>query len=221
MATDNPSDAERADDETQDPTPPRKVERAEPKKPAVARDEDLPDDPDELKEELKRAREALKRTNRENADRRRRTEELERAEEERKNATLGETDRLKKERAEADRRAAEAERRAADADAKLVRQRIDLEVERLAARMGFLYPDIAAQLIERGRVEIDEDSGKVVGVKEALERLVKERPGLVEASPRGGTPPREGPRRTAATGAREERGNPFEDDLRGSGKYSV
>ncbi|HMF59211.1 MAG TPA: hypothetical protein VK595_02495, partial [Vicinamibacterales bacterium] len=138
----------------------------------------------------------------------------------RKNASLSETERLKTENKAAATKAAEAERRATAAEERLVREQIDAAVEREAVKLGFEYPDITPQLIDRTRVEKDEESGKIVGVKEALERLAKERPNLVAASPRGGTPPREGPRRT---GDREPRGkgesNPFEDELRRTGKY--
>lgn len=228
MTTKTTSDAETADDENlQDEgttrQAERKPERTERKPASPPRDEDLPDDPDALKEEVRRLKALNAKTNKENAERRRRADELERAEEERKNATLGETERLKKERAAEREKREEAERRAAAAEERLANQRIDLEVERLAAKMGFLYPDIVPSLINRNRIEEDEETGKLHGIKEELERLAKDRPALVEAPRGGGTPPREGPRRTATDmrGREQPRGNPFEDDLRGSGKYSV
>jgi hypothetical protein len=46
-------------------------------------------------------------------------------------------------------------------------------------------------MLPRGEVELDED-GKVIGAKAAVEKLAKDRPGLVTASRGGGTPPRDG-----------------------------
>jgi len=217
MADDNPSDLDPVDDEP--PKPP--VRTPDPKKPAPPpRDEDLPTDPEEMKEYVSRIKKQLSVVQRENNERKRRQDDIDRQEEERKNATLGESERLKKEAKDAANKATEAERRATAAEERLVKEQIDAAVEREAVKLGFEYPDITPQLIDRTRVEKDEETGKITGVKEALERLAKERPNLVAASPRGGTPPREGPRRT---GDRDQRGkgesNPFEDELRRTGKY--
>lgn len=168
--------------------------------------DDLPDDPDELKEHLRKARTALAKTNRENAERRRKLEEVERQEEERKNASLGEVDRLKKEAKEERTKRELAERKAETAAAALEQKTIDIAVERMAAQMGFEYPDIVPSLIKRDRVEINEE-GEVEGIKTELERLAKARPGLVNAAPSGGTPPREGPRRYGTDRERERTGS--------------
>jgi hypothetical protein len=46
-------------------------------------------------------------------------------------------------------------------------------------------------MIDRDMVEIDPDTGKVKGAKEAVEKLFKERPGLGGAKRGGGTPLRD------------------------------
>jgi predicted secreted protein len=217
--TENSSETEMVnDDETTNPPPPPPKAKTPPPPP---RDEELPDDAEALKDEVRRMRDALKKTNKENADRRRRMEELEQAETARQNATLGETDRLKKEAKDAATKAAEADRRAIAAEERLIKEQIDAAVEREAFKMGWEYPDIAPSLIDRSRVEKDEETGKITGVKEALERVVKEKPNLVQAAPRGGTPSREGPRRTNTnSGTRETPEESAVSHLRASGKYS-
>lgn len=151
------------------------------------------EDPAALKAELERTRKALKDANRISAEKRARLEELERIEQERKDNELTEAERVRKAADDAARARAEAERRAAAAEAALVQTRIDHAVEREAARLGFQYPDIAAQLVDRRKITVDED-GKIAGVKDTLEKLLKDKPGLAASGPRGGTPPRDTPR---------------------------
>lgn len=189
-----------------------------PRKPAERRD----DAPPEADDEKQRLRAALSKANKEAADRRRRLEELERAEEERKTATLTEAEKVRKAAKDAEAARVEAERRAVDAEAALTEERLKSAVERTATTMGFDYPDIAPSLIDRSRPLIDEETGKPdpKAIKDALERLLRDKPGLAGAAPRGGTPPREGPRRTS--GGRQ--GAPevsIHDKLRESGRYGV
>lgn len=91
-------------------------------------------------------------------------------EEEKRKAALTETERLKVEKDESDKRAAEAIRNAND---RLVRAEVTL----LASQLGIVDPDAALTLMARDGVSVD-DSGKVVGVKEALEKLVSSKPYL-------------------------------------------
>jgi chromosome segregation ATPase len=184
------------------------------------RDDTAPDsDADTLKAELERTRKALKDANREAAERRRRLDELEAAEEDKKRAGLSEMERLKAERSDAAKKAAEAERKAEAAEAALIDERINAAVEREAVKQNFIYPDIAPSLIDRNRVSIDEETGRPAGIKEALERLLKEKPELAYAAPSGGTPPRDGPRRLRG-GGRGDRAPDIEAELRASGKYA-
>jgi murein DD-endopeptidase MepM/ murein hydrolase activator NlpD len=218
MATDNSPDPAMGED---DPNP-NKPPKTEPRKPAPPpRDEELSDDPDALKDEIKRMRDALTKANRLNVERRTkldRLDELERAEEERKAAQLSEKERIEKETKAERQRREEAEHRAAEAEKKLIDQKIDTALYVEAAKRGWEWPETACQLVSKRAIEYDEDEDKVKGVKEAMDRLEKDKPGIGGSSPRGGTPPREGPRRTNPTGTREGR-NPFEDELRSSGKY--
>lgn len=153
---------------------------------------EVPEDPDELRSELERTRSALAKTNRESAERRRRLEDLERAEEERKTAQLSESDRVKRDREEAERRAKEAEQKADLLSAQLQAERIDRAVERAAFDLGFEYPQDVPKLIDRERIEVDQETGKILGVKEAVDRLVKDRPALLSVRRGGGTPQRDG-----------------------------
>lgn len=148
---------------------------------------------DDLRENLRRSREATKKANKEAADRRRRLEELETADREREAAKLSETDKQKRAAEEAARKAREAEERAARAEARLIQVEIDREVERVAAALKpapFRYPSTVPKLIDPSRVGWDAEAGKATGVKDAVERLAKEYPDLLEAKSQGGTPPR-------------------------------
>jgi hypothetical protein len=151
--------------------------------------DELPDDPEVLRREAKRLDEARRKAMREAADRRARIEELERAEQERQDATLSEAERARRDRELTERRLADAERRGTEAERRYRELQIDIEVERCAARMGFTYPDTVPRLINRDRLEFEEDGGRVLGVKEAVENLAREKPDLLTRRG-GGTPPR-------------------------------
>lgn len=187
----------------------------------------IPEDPSELREELVRARASLHGRNVENTKQRLRLEELERIEDERKNGELSEMDKLKRQLGDFKQRELDTVRAKEVAEARLVETRINNAVERQALAMGFEYPDIAPQLIDRKRVVYDPETEKVDGVKEALERLLKDRPGLVKASPRGGTPPRDFTSRggVVGNGSRNDRGTEVRtltptEDLLNLGGYS-
>lgn len=141
-----------------------------------------------IKAEKDRTAAALTKANKEAADRRRRLDELETAEAERTNAKLSEDERSKRANAEREQRAKDSESRAAKAEAALLSERVDRAVEREAAEVEFLYPGDAPKLIDRDRVEIDPDTGKITGVKEAVAALIKQRPALVHARAGGGSP---------------------------------
>jgi hypothetical protein len=97
------------------------------------------------------------------------TEYQAKLEEERKKAAMSETEKLKAAKEEAEARAAKA---LAEANEILVRA----EVKATAAEMGLVDGDAAYALVDRDSIELKD--GKVKGVKEALEALVKARPWL-------------------------------------------
>lgn len=221
MGADERTDAEMA--EEHDDTTTTTTQAPPARKPAAsvkATERPLPEDPDEARDELRRTREALAKANKEAKDHRLAREELQRAEDERSQATLSETEKTKKAARDAEAARVEAERRAADAEAALAEERVDAVVEREATKQGFAYPDITPRLIDRKRPLIDEETGRpdAKAIKEALERLAKDRPGLIEAAPRGGTPPREGPRRQNNQGGANRPA--IEDELRSTGNYA-
>lgn len=186
---------------------------------------------DELKAELDRQRAekatmaaALKKANDEAKNRRHRLEELEAAEVERETASLGEAEKAKRASAERDQKSRDAELRADKAERALVAERIDRAVEREAADADFLYPGDAPKLIDRDRVEIDPETGKISGVKEAVAALMKQRPGLVKAKSGGGSPQAIRARGSdgGAGGGHSngaEKPVPIEQQLRGSVRY--
>ena len=200
MADENEQVDETERDEQATATPP-----AKPRKPESPprRDEPADDDAD-LKSEVERLRQQTRQKDADAKRLRQKLEDFERKAREEEDAKLGETERLQKARDEAARKAAEAESAAARARAELIEERINLAVEREAAKQGFSYPDKVSRLIDRDRIEIDQDDPKkIVGVKEAVERLAKECPGMLTARPGGGTPSREAPNRRAAPGERQ------------------
>lgn len=157
-------------------------------------DDDHASDPAELRRELDRLRSSLRETNRKATADRLRKEELEREREEREAAKLSDEERRSRElRATAERNAT-LEREAEALKAQLLAVRVDHAIEREAAAI-FEYPEDIPKLIDRDRIEVDEATGKFVGVKEAVKRLADQRPGLLRQRAGGGTPPREGPRR--------------------------
>lgn len=218
MATENTTPESETDEDENPKSTPKPTTKTSPKPAPATRDDDLPDDPEELKALVARERAARAKVNKESADRRHRLEELERAEQERKDAQLSETQRVERETKAERQKREDAERRAEAAEKKLIDQKIDTALFIEASKRIWDYPETAAQLVNRRGIEYDEDNDKVHGVKEALDRLEKEKPGIGGSSPKGGTPPREGPRRPAAPGERDQR-NPFIDEFRGSGKY--
>lgn len=207
MATETESTTEMVDDDNA-------PEVRTPPKPSV------PEDLESLRAEHERTKTALAKANKEATARRHRLEELEAAERERETANLSEAERIKREIRDARDKAAEFERLAIAAQTALDTEKINNEIERQATKMGFVYPDTVHGMIEPGRVEKDPETGKIIGVKEALERLAKERPKLIEAAPRGGSPPREGPR-TRFNDRDRERGPSIEEELRMNRNYSV
>lgn len=54
------------------------------------------------------------------------------------------------------------------------------EVRAEAAVMGLIDPDAACKLVDSSLIDVDEDTGEIGGVKKALERLIKQKPYLIE-----------------------------------------
>ena len=160
-----------------------------------------------IRAEKNRTAEALKKSNADSERNRRRLKEIEDDEKAKRQAQLSEADRVKETSAEFERRATDAEGRMAAAVAEVARVKVDAAVEREAARAGFVYPEMVPSLIDRNRVEIDED-GKVVGVKDAVERLAKDKPLLLNA-PRAGGSPQSIARRVAGNGVTEAAVDPM------------
>ncbi|MEA4884265.1 MAG: DUF4355 domain-containing protein [Clostridia bacterium] len=99
-------------------------------------------------------------------------------EDERKKATMTETEKLKAAKEEAE---ANATKTLEAANEMFIRA----EVKSIAADMGLVDGDAAYALIDRDSVELK--SGKVTGVKEALEALVKTKPWIKRAEGKGGS----------------------------------
>lgn len=228
MATDDTTrdDAERdeqAETAAREQAGREKSDRDRDRRPAEPdRDDQAGDD------EKARLKKALSEANRKAAADRKRLEELEAAEADRKREQMTEADRVKADRAEADRRAREAEDRARQAEAALLNERVNSAVERAAQSHGFEYPEDVPKLIDRDRIEVDEESGRIdlKTVNDAVERLARARPGLINARRGGGTPPRETQRRPAESGV-PHRGarnvDPYEQELidMGRGGYRM
>lgn len=219
MADDNTGVTPEPDD---NPTP---QDRRKP--PAAAPEPDDSLDRDRLKSALEKERQLRKKENQEFQELKRWKEQQDQAQQEAKDKELSEADRIRKALAESAKRESEATRRAEALEKEMEQTKIDNAVEREATRMGWIYPDIAASLLprdpERSRISIDPETGQVKGAKEALERLVKDKPELVRAPPRGGTPPREngGGRGgyPAGVGPNNQAVDPVQELLKGGGYY--
>lgn len=153
-----------------------------------------------LSRERKRADEAVRRLK----ELERQEEARERQAQEERDKTLPEIERLRKQAAEADARAKAAERERDARAAELIRQKIAIEIER-AATGKFRTPSLAPALVDRDALDYDPETGRIKGVKEELERLLKHAPELaMQGDGRGGTPqPPRSPGRSSEGAGRE------------------
>jgi hypothetical protein len=86
-------------------------------------------------------------------------------------------------------KAAETLRSRSDADRKLVTETlVRAEFERTSAEFGIVDADAAFRLADVSAVRVDLESRKVLGLREVLETLVRERPFLVGRASRAGSP---------------------------------
>lgn len=129
---------------------------------------------------------------------RRKAEQAEKKLKERERAEMTEAQRLAAERDEANQRATAAEERAN-------RTLMQARFETAAVKAGCVDPDAAFRLLEADALRVDEN-GKIVGLKQALDKLQKDRPYLFgqaatrRAGTGGGNPP--GGNGTATTATR-------------------
>jgi multidrug efflux pump subunit AcrA (membrane-fusion protein) len=184
MATDDPT----TDDTTQDDPP---AETATGKTGAdPGNDKAI----EQLKAENERIKKAIADANRKGLADRKFREDVERERQQAEDAKLGEAEQLRKQlkALEAEKRAAEQE--SAQLKADLVERRIDTEIER-AATGHFVHPEIAAQVVDRERITHDPDTGKISGIKDAIDAVLKKYPGLAAARRGGGSPAAMPPKR--------------------------
>jgi hypothetical protein len=152
-----------------------------------------------LRAEAERLKKVLAEVNRKALADRKFREDVERERQQAEDAKLGEAEQLRKQlkALEAEKRAAEQE--SAQFKADLVERRIDTEIER-AAMGQFLHPEIAAQVVDRERISHDPDTGKISGIKDAIDAVLKKYPGLGTAQRGGGSPAAMKTRRPEAGG---------------------
>lgn len=166
--------------------------------------DDAPVDAARLKAENERIKKALSETNRKAAADRKFREDVERERQQAEDAKLGETEQLRKtlKALEAEKRAAEQEAQQLRAD--LIERRIDAEIER-AAGGQFLHPELASQVVDRERITHDPDTGKISGIKDAIEAVLKKYPGLAAVQRGGGSPAAMRTRQPAVGGGQNDR----------------
>jgi hypothetical protein len=157
-----------------------------------------------VRAELLRARQALASRNKENQAFRARLDELEEAERQRREASMSDQDRARQASARKDAEIATLRAEKDELLARLHRTLIDHEVSREGARL-FEDPGLAVDLVDRAALEVDEETGRVRGVKEALERVLKRYPKLAKEPPaKGGVMPERASRQPGG-GARKDR----------------
>lgn len=123
--------------------------------------------------ELEKTRAALKDANKESAERRKKLEAFEADEKKRTEASLSETEKAAKQ-------ANELKAQLDAAMSELNETRIMSAIEREAGRLNFADVSDAAKLIDRSVITLD---GKAVnGVKEALEKIAKDKPYLLKGA---------------------------------------
>jgi vancomycin resistance protein YoaR len=157
-----------------------------------------------LKAENERIKKALAETNRKAAADRKFREDVERERQQQEDAKLGEAEQLRKQlkAIEAEKRAAEEESARLRAD--LIERRIDAEIER-AASGRFAHPELAPQVIDRERISHDPDTGKISGIKDAIDAVLKKYPGLEAVQRGGGSPAAMRTRQPAVGGGQNDR----------------
>lgn len=137
--------------------------------------------PEQLQAELERVRLALKQANKEAGDRRKKLEEIEQNETKRREQELTEVQRAAK-------RAEEAE-----ASLKKYQERYRTNAIRNAVRLaaqnaGFVDAEDAIALADLSGVDLDENTDRVTGAKEAIDALVKVKPHLLKTPERPAAP---------------------------------
>lgn len=188
-----------ADEHVDDPEgdPPAPAPAPKPK-PAAKPDPADPDDlsPEDLAAELRKVRKALKESNAEaqkGREAKRRLQELEDEKERLEQEKLSVDEKRERRLAELEAKAKEAEEKAAKLERDNLQMRFDNEVRGELKTQGVGMVEVCVKAL-RGdpAIEHDPDTGKVLGVKEAVSKLIKQNPELVTGMPRGqGTPRRE------------------------------
>lgn len=128
---------------------------------------------EQLQQDLAEAKKHIKELNRESTDRRKKLEALEKTESERKAAELSETDKLK---AQVEQATKDREQALAKANERVIRS----EVIAKAAALNFNDPTDAFALVDKSKFKVDEESGEVEGVEDALKMLAKAKPYMLK-----------------------------------------
>lgn len=127
---------------------------------------------EDAQRELNRIRDALHKANKEAETNRKRLADIEAKEKAAKDAQLTEAERAKQE-------ALEAKGKLSAATAALNAERVSRQVERAAAELKFINVEDATRFLDMSKITID-DGGVVLGVKEQLTELAKNRPYLLK-----------------------------------------
>jgi membrane protein involved in colicin uptake len=188
-----------------------------------AQDDEKPPEktPAELQAEAETLRRQLKEANRKAAADRHRLAEIDRERQEKEDSKLSETAKLKKQ-VEAER---ESKRELQQENEKLKAEafntRLDREIER-AAKGLFADPELAPKLVDKNLIDHDPETGKFARIKDAIERVLKDHPGLANAQRGGGSP---AAMRTKRPGQGDGQGGnqlpPLMQDFLASGNYEA
>lgn len=106
-------------------------------------------------------------------------------------ARMSEQEKLQKAAKDLEAKVAELQGAATAREAEIQQRLIRAEVRTVAATMQFISPEDAHSLADLAGVTVGED-GTIKGVKEALEKLVKAKPYLVQGNGAGGGTPQRG-----------------------------
>lgn len=215
MATQPQAEAPEADVETTGTETPEKGDHDNPEVDELLK----------IRTEMEGLRKQLSKVNNEAASKRKKADDLE-AELERYRTQTGDSDQLKKKVGDLSAKLSEAERSAQEWADELARTRRKHAIQEAARTAGFRYPETVFRLVDRPEsIEID-DEGEVStpAVKEVVDKLAKKYPdmlGEAQQKPRTGTPPREGPRRSAPPpgSAAALQHEAMKDELRQSAGY--
>lgn len=185
------------------------------------KDEAKPSDVEALRKSLTKLEAVVKDRNKENRKLRQRLDRYESGDEPKRTDVPADVAQLREDLEEEREARQAAEQRAAAAEQALTELRVRHAIEREAAKQGAIYPDTFPGMVDRSAIEVDDETHKITGVKDAVKAFIEAHPRSVDDKSAGnGTPNRDGVRRRGGDADRKvDDRRDVEDEMIGLGGY--